>query len=138
MAAPCTPAQRSINTLELNGIDAMRVGNLAAAEVDLAEALTQRVAQHPDDPEHEALAPAINNLAAVHLKQNRLSEAAEGFRRVVTIKERLLQQQGGAPSSRTILEIESAKRNLVTAERFGGCELVRMEPAASEPQRRER
>jgi Ca2+-binding EF-hand superfamily protein len=109
----------AVNRLETSGIEHMQRGHMAEAERDLLAALEQRMKVHADNPDHPSLASALNNLAVLHLKQHRLDESAEGFRRVVQIKEELQRAQ---PTSRTALEIDAAKKNLATVERFLGLE----------------
>ena len=74
-AVPMT-ALRSINALELSGIEHMRRGEHEAAERDLLEALRLRTELHPDQPNHASLGGITNNLAVLNLKQHRLVEAA--------------------------------------------------------------
>ena len=61
----------------------------------------------------------IHNLAVLHLKQRRLDEAAAGFSRVVAISE---VEQQRRPTARMALDIDSAKRNLATAQRLASQE----------------
>ena len=66
MALPSADHQ-AINILELAGIEHMRLGDLESAERDLSDALTRRGAVHPEEPNHQTLVCAINNLAVLHL-----------------------------------------------------------------------
>ena len=67
-----TAERRAINTLELAGIEHMRLGDLMQAEKDLSEAFTRRSAAFPEEPNHQSLLSSINNMAVLHLKQHRL------------------------------------------------------------------
>ena len=127
-----TPPQIAINRLELSGIEHLQQGALGAAEEDLSNALQQRAAQHEGDTEHESCVPAINNLAALRLKQNRYAEAAAGFRQVIAISSRM-QSQASTPSTRTSLEIEAARRNLEAAERFMARDGIPIQPLPQPP-----
>ena len=109
----------AVNTLEHAGIMHMQQGDLDSAEVALLDALTKRSSAFPDDPDHQSLAGSLNNLAVLHLKQRRLDEAAAGFSRVVAISE---VEQQRRPTARMALEIDSAKRNLATAQRLASQE----------------
>jgi len=115
LAPPVTPAMYAVNKIETEGIEHLRLGELGEAERNLMQALKQREAQHPDDPDHSSLSTALNNLAVLHLKQHRLEESAAGFERVIRIKERAQQLE---PSSRAAMEISAAKNNLDTVRRF--------------------
>ena len=121
---------RAINTLELSGIEHMRLGELPEAERDLSEALSRRSQKVPDEGNHHSLTSAINNLAVLHLKQRRLDEAAAGFERVVAINE---DAQRRAPSSRLSLEINAAKRNLLTAQRLAAQDAEQTPPPLLAP-----
>ena len=131
-SAPLHPGRIAVNKLETDGIEHMRLGELAEAERDLMAALKQREAIYPDDAEHPQLACALNNLAVLHLKQHRLEEAAAGFERVVRIKE-LVQRH--TPSSRTLLEITAARNNLDAVRRFQAREAPPLHSNALPPQR---
>jgi tetratricopeptide (TPR) repeat protein len=110
-------ARNAINTLELSGIEHMRAGDLNDAERDLQEALHKRREQHPEEPSHPTLTCAINNLAVLHLKQNRFEEAAAGFEKMIFINEQAHLRQP-CVSARLALETNAAKRNLATARRL--------------------
>jgi tetratricopeptide (TPR) repeat protein len=128
---PLPPGRIAVNKLETDGIEHMRLGELAEAERDLMAALKQREAIYSDDAEHPQLACALNNLAVLHLKQHRLEEAAAGFERVVRIKE-LVQRH--TPSSRTLLEITAARNNLDAVRRFQAREAPPLHSTVLPPQ----
>jgi len=130
-SAPLPPGRIAVNKLETDGIEHMRLGELAEAERDLMAALKQREAIYSDDAEHPQLACALNNLAVLHLKQHRLEEAAAGFERVVRIKE-LVQRH--TPSSRTLLEITAARNNLDAVRRFQAREAPPLHSTVLPPQ----
>ena len=123
-------AMSSLNRLELSGIEHMRLGELAAAEMDLSEVLTRRAAAVPaDSADQQSLSTAINNLAVLHLKQRRLQEAAAGFERVIAIA---TERKIRAPSSRNALELDAATRNLAAAQQLSQVTRV-LQPTAAEP-----
>ena len=114
------PGDTTSRGLEQAGFDYLHRGDVGAAEDAFRQALSrreERVSAPPQAPTMTAdddggQAMALNNIAMVHMKVGRVTDAVAELEEALRIRERA---NAAAPSSRGALEIESLQRNLATA-----------------------